>query len=84
MANKKFPQRIEVEWLDAEADSSWKTMSEIEKEKFDYNFTLGYEIRTDKLFLYIGGTYDRGNGNFNNTIKIPLSLIKSTRRVRIS
>lgn len=73
----KTRRLLKVEWWDAEADNSWLTEEELEKELTEQEtvISVGFEIARDKNWLILGATNSK-NKLFNNTIRIPVPNIE--------
>lgn len=74
-------QLLEVEWVDAESDSTWETKEEIEMPvKADFR-TIGYFIRIDKKHLYLSWAIGINGNESRSKDSIPLGcIIKITRK----
>jgi hypothetical protein len=78
---KVFPL-VEVEWLDAEADPSWKTEDEVgDEDTGELVVTIGLLIRRPSrnfpMYVVAGTATKTETPHFNNTMKIPKHWVKS-------
>jgi len=76
--NKKFGDRIEIEWLDACGIEGWKSVNDAMKIPDEvYCFTRGWYVKHDKEFMTI--CRDKGktkNNEIGGVFHIPLAWIK--------
>jgi hypothetical protein len=83
-----FP-RVEVEWVDAEADANWITeadlsskVSEADKET-NLCTTRGYEIARSKKWLIVASTLgyveSDHSWNFTTLMWIPMGMVRKVR-----
>ena len=65
-----YPLYIVV-WKDHTADSSWKTVEEITKEKYILAYSIGYLLHQDKECVKLCNTYtsDDGYGGLDLILK---------------
>jgi hypothetical protein len=82
MANKpKTYDIVEIKWLDAEADPSWKTEDEVTNEGTgNLVVTIGLLIRRPNrnfpMYVVAGTATCDEETHFNNTMKIPKHWVK--------
>lgn len=82
MSAKKSYPIVEILWLDAEADPSWKTEKEVENEDTGtLVVTVGFLIRKPTrafpMYVVAGTATQDEEPHFNNTMKIPKHWVKS-------
>lgn len=82
MSAKKAYPIVEILWMDAEADNSWKTESEVVDENTGNPVvTVGFLIRkpnrTFPMYVVAGTATCDEEPHFNSTMKIPKHWVKS-------
>ncbi len=77
-------QIVEVEWLDSMSARGWRTQSEVEEmfAEIPVMCSIGYLLKRNKNKIALGGSIDGSNGNINHYHEIPMSAVKSIRRVK--
>ena len=81
MSKYKPNQILEVEWVDAESNSTWETKDEIEMPtKADFR-TIGYFTRIDKKHLYLSWAIGINGNEQRSRDSIPLGCINKIKKI---
>lgn len=86
---KKVYPVVKVEWIDAEADNSWRDEAEVNKDGVGIPVvTIGFLVRkpSKKFPMYVVAstlaTTDDGEHHFNSIMKIPKAWVKTVEEIK--
>lgn len=75
---------VEVEWVDSMSARGWRTQTEVEEmfAEVPLMLSVGYLLKKNKHKVALGGSIDGSNGNINHYHEIPMSAVKSIRKIK--
>jgi hypothetical protein len=82
------PDRVEVEWLDSESDSSWLALPDAlrEAEPDNLHRSCGYLLADTERYVFVGLNYREGSESERpmvaDTIRIPRAVVLAVHRLR--
>ncbi len=74
---------VEIEWLDSMSARGWRTANEVAEmfAEAPVMRSVGYLLKRSKTKIAIGGSLDGSSGNVNHYHEIPMSAVKSVRKI---
>ena len=76
----KYNDIVEIIWLDATSDSSWRYEDKVKKDKPAICHTVGYYVTQDKVAIVVSP--DWSDSKERSSIVLPLGMMKKIRKLK--